>query len=414
MLINHQSLRLDAATLRTSTIRKDLLRRKSSRLHPISCSSTFITQNNRMRQSKLNQIHREDMTAGMLGDLNYFISPTSHLYDNFLNFTTAEHQSKALHEEYRTFKRSGFNIQMTLFVAFLNAGYFASRGSIQHLWNLRRLHPLFLIGFTCGISAIMFIGIALFNRLAILSDAYGIKCLQPYKTGAVQRMKTQRSQLIEDIIVVLVAFSQSLYLLGRTLEGECPDNSTLFDSQECNPQATSHALPQDQLVYLFVGVLFIQVFLKGASKYAILLSWMINILFVNVSLWIVGSDQYVWLNVSLLLCLSLSYEVERSTLCMFLERKICIKTMINNAATEKVAEKMADQRDSVNRVNIELQGTIINSAHDMKSPCTGIENSFYFTTIWLFHSSLKVFYFTLLYDTTLLHDLVACLMTRLD
>ena len=377
-LLNHHELRYDSATLKTSTIRKDLLRRKSSRLHPITCPSTIIAQNDPMPPAKLNQARREEMTVGMLGDLNYFISPTSHLYDNFLNFTTAEYQSKALHEEYRTFKRSGFNIQMTMFVAFLNAGYFASRGSIQHLWNVQRLHPSFLIGFLCGISAILFIVIALFNRLAILSYAYGIKCLQPYNTGAVQRMKTQRSQLIEDIIVILVALSQSLYLLGRILQGDCSNYVTLFDSQECNPQAESNALPQDQLVYLFVGVLFIQVFLKGASKYAILLSWMINIAFVNVSLWIVRSDQYIWLNVSLLLCLSLSYEVERSTLCMFLERKICIKTMINNAATEKVAEKMADQRDSVNRVNIELQGTIINSAHDMKSPCTGIEFLFLF------------------------------------
>ena len=369
---NYHWLTRDAVSVRTLPTKKDFLGRRSRRLYPTACPSNIIAENHQMPHDKISTPCREEMTISTTEDLNYYLSPTSHLYDNLLNFTTAEYQSKALHEEYRTFKRSGFNIQMTMLVAFLNAGYFATRGSMHNLWNTKKLHPTFLGAFLCGMSAVLFIIIALFNRLAILSHAYGLKYLQPYHTGAVQRMKSRRSQFIEDIIIILVALGQNLYLLGRILQGDCSTGISSFDTQECNPQAASNALPQDQLAYLFIGVLFIQVFLKGASKYAILCSWIINFILINVSLRLVKSDQHIWLNVSLLLALSLSYEIERSTLCMFLERKICIKTMMNHAAAERVVCKMAYQRDYVNKVNIELHGTIINSAHDMKSPCTGI------------------------------------------
>ena len=304
-------------------------------------------------------------------DFSLFISPTSTLYDSCLNFITPEYKTKAVYEEFRNFKRSGFSIQLTLFIAFLNVVYFASRGSLVHLWDIRRLNSAFLSAFICGVVASISVIITLFNRLAVVSHTNGFRCLQRYHHNAVKRMKSSLSQLLEDTIIVFVALGQSLYLFGRIIQGQCRDKIDLFDTQECNPQAISNALPQDQLAYLFLGVLFVQVFLKGASKYAILLSWIINIITVNVSLSYVGSDQHLWLNISLLLALSLSYEIERSIMCLFIERKVCIKTKIKNHAAEIVVNKMADQRDVVNRINIELQGTIINSAHDMKSPCTG-------------------------------------------
>ena len=83
--------------------------------------------------------------------------------------------------------------------------------------------------------------------------------------------------------------------------------------------------------------------------------------------------MYVWINSGLILCVSISYEIERTTLLLYLERKMSLAAKARRDATEKFVGKMANQRDIVNKVNIELQGTIVNSAHDMKSPCTGTE-----------------------------------------
>lgn len=359
----------DAISIRIAGFQKGVFRKSLPRFVHSTRSTVGAEDDEITYRRKPNYIGDHEPT-GTTEDRLFILSPTSNLYDNFLNFATHENQTKAVREDYCNFKRSGFNLPLTMVVVFLNIGYFATRGSLQNLWFLSKLNVGFLCAFLCGLVSFLFILTSLFNRITILSHAYGITCLQPYHNAAVKRMRSSRSQFIEDFIIILVATAQSLYLFGRIRQGECNDGN-LFDSQECNPQASSNALPQDQLGYIFIGILFVQVFLKGASKVAILFAWCVDVIFVNLCLYLVGSNQYYWINTVLALCISISYEIERTTLCLYLERKMSLNAKARRDATEKVVGKMTNQRDIVNKVNIELQSTIVNSAHDMKSPCTG-------------------------------------------
>ena len=68
-----------------------------------------------------------------------------------------------------------------------------------------------------------------------------------------------------------------------------------------------------------VIVLFVQGFANSASRHAVVLGWMISIITTNVSLHLMNSDAYFWINVEYLLLLCVSYEFERHTLRHFIK-----------------------------------------------------------------------------------------------
>ena len=68
-----------------------------------------------------------------------------------------------------------------------------------------------------------------------------------------------------------------------------------------------------------VIVLFVQGFANSASRHAVVLGWIISIITTNVSLHLMNSDAYFWINVEYLLLLCVSYEFERHTLRHFIK-----------------------------------------------------------------------------------------------
>ena len=72
-----------------------------------------------------------------------------------------------------------------------------------------------------------------------------------------------------------------------------------------------------------VIVLFVQGFANSASRHAVVLGWIISIITTNVSLYLMNSDAYFWINVEYLLLLCVSYEFERHTLRHFIKVSSC-------------------------------------------------------------------------------------------
>lgn len=61
--------------------------------------------------------------------------------------------------------------------------------------------------------------------------------------------------------LLLGSLAVSAYLIARVLEGECPDNTNIWESQGCNYFAENHGLPPEQLLVVVLYTLIFQTFI---------------------------------------------------------------------------------------------------------------------------------------------------------
>jgi signal transduction histidine kinase len=112
--------------------------------------------------------------------------------------------------------------------------------------------------------------------------------------------------------------------------------------------------------------------MKSSSRSAIVFSWALTLVVTNISLFLVGSGDYLCVNCLLFMLIVISYEIQRTSICQFLGQKLMNdETVSRIGAVNAVTEAMMD-RDIATGVTAELQGTTANSSHDVKSPCTAL------------------------------------------
>jgi hypothetical protein len=196
----------------------------------------------------------------------------------------------------------------------------------------------------------------------------------------VKGMESPYSQLPEDLTTVSTVLMFSIAMLGRIISGKCePDLPTFYD-QGCNPAAEIHNIPYGSLFVIIISILFCQAFLKSSSRSAIVFSRVLTIVVTNISLFLVTvtSEDYIWVNGVLFMFIVISYEIQRTSVCQFLGQKLMNNDTVSRIRAESAVSEAMINRDIATGVTSELQGTIANSAHDVKSPCTtltlGIES----------------------------------------
>ena len=96
---------------------------------------------------------------------------------------------------------------------------------------------------------------------------------------------------------------------------------------ECDTWASLKQPPPETLIFNMVVVLFVQGFANSASRHSVVLGWIISIITTNVSLFLLESDAYFWINVEYLMLLCVSYEFERHTLRHFIKVTCCCYSM---------------------------------------------------------------------------------------
>ena len=234
--------------------------------------------------------------------------------------------------EYTTFKRRDNNLPMTILVGMILVSFFAARGSFTTLWYL---NAEYVIGFLAECIFVLGMITSIIFRLSLLSYDYVIlERLQPLYNIADAWTQQVKGYLLEDTIMISLAIATGMYVLARSLVGQCPDLTNRWDIQSCNPQYGDHMIPTDTLVLDLLSPLVVQKFFTGASKRAVYLSWSITVTLVNVSLFCVHADfdSYVWLNLQFLLVMSISYEIERGFISRFMGKKLEETANDKNAA----------------------------------------------------------------------------------
>lgn len=126
----------------------------------------------------------------------------------------------------------------------------------------------------------------------------------------------QRTQFI---LSILSPLASGFPLLGRTLAGECSfDNIQLINSNKCNPENNSFAIPQEQVFFVGVFPILISIVFKTPIHYTVI-SLIECTVFIAVSTLYTKSYNSVW---TLIIAASLPtlilYEYEREQLNIFL------------------------------------------------------------------------------------------------
>lgn len=115
---------------------------------------------------------------------------------------------------------------------------------------------------------------------------------------------------VEDVIGILGTLVVGSYMAARVVAGQCPSDD-IWKSQQCNPYAKAHAIPDDQMLLLYAIPLMCQIVLSGFSVYTMFLCYALSFSFVLFSLNLVGGWISLWTLIYCLLFVNISFEFER-------------------------------------------------------------------------------------------------------
>ena len=204
------------------------------------------------------------------------------------------------------------NFYVCCFVNTVLTLYLGWRSSFSTMWVAAPGTPFYL-GFLLGLLALntgwLSIACRVPGRLALSSPV-----LRRCRAWALAH-KTHRGSGVglDDVYVIARTASLGMYFIGRALAGPCPDDVSVWYSQECNPQGAMHLLPLDTYVIVMLAPLLAHTVCNDATKTAIAIAWAVAIALFNATHYIVGasSENYVWINVTFLFFIYATYESER-------------------------------------------------------------------------------------------------------
>ena len=171
-------------------------------------------------------------------------------------------------------------------------------------------------------------------------------------------------------------------------QGQCPESTSIWDSQSCNPLADAGSLPVDQVLVLYAIPIGCQIVMRGLSAEALLISWLGAIGFVLYSVIYVRGWLQVWIVVYSVAFLTLSFEVER-----LLRQSYGQGRAMMNAETRKLQAEADAKLFTLNNLHkvellkvtaendkrlresesLQLRSLMGNVAHDLKTPLHSIE-----------------------------------------
>lgn len=184
----------------------------------------------------------------------------------------------------------------------------ATRANIQHTGSN---NYLFSLGFA---STILCIGVFLICASAHICKLYwsqsGEEWKKPWVIRSERFLLTSFVGRIEDFIGLLATLASGLFLIARVKAGQCPSEN-IWDTQNCNPLASLHSIPIDQVIYLYTVPLQCLIVLRGFTFTALLISYAVTFAFVVVSVAHVKGGAELWVVIYLFIFVNIAFEFER-------------------------------------------------------------------------------------------------------
>ena len=168
------------------------------------------------------------------------------------------------------------------------------------------------------------------------------------------------AQMAEDMVVFFIQLAASMFLLARSLTERELEKSI----------CTAVELPPDLVCIAMSIVLLIQIFSKGSCKSCLVVSWITSIIFTNVSLYLINSSLYFWIDATYFFLLAISYELERQTLRHFIKSVMAVEIIEYNAELQL---ELANQVIHEGEQSLQAKRSIVRHVgHEIRTPLNTI------------------------------------------
>ena len=222
------------------------------------------------------------------------------MYDIYLNFKDKNLQSKENWLAFLSFKRSDGNIQLQCCLLILMGIYVGTRflfasDLIQYASN----PPSFAALLFAAMTALLLI-ITLFMRLSLVPSTHDFILFRWLNPITMNFYNSSYGQYLDDGVVICAALTSGLLLISHA-----------HDSVSIAP---------DIMILSFIVVVVFQLVARGVSRSGLISAWIVIIVCINITLYLVGtgSQEFLYLNGELFLYLALSYEMERQPLRQYI------------------------------------------------------------------------------------------------
>lgn len=289
--------------------------------------------------------------------------PSSHATsDSFFRSVLPECARHDIEEDFSTHGPSDGQIPLIGLIFAISSYFFGTKGAFEV-----GLNPAFLGAIVAGYISIISLLSLVLSRLVLLATEDNIMSRKYHDASTIKICKASLNQLLKDAAVISTASMTSLFTSGHVLSRPCDPSM-----QNCGFMKDSQYLSADQWATVFLGFLLIQLSVKGCSRVALFISLAISISTINFSLILVESLSIYLINKIFLCVVIISFEIQRTVQHSLCEIRMSTNGNCSRDATTWTANESIQELDLTSNAVLELEATINNSAHDLKSPCTAL------------------------------------------
>jgi magnesium-transporting ATPase (P-type) len=266
-----------------------------------------------------------------------------------------------------------FAFLIFFFPLFIYSNYFSTHNSV----NAPLQHIITCIGALTSLSCVMFIGCFWYKNFRQSEDEAEPTFTLSFLIGE-ERIRT--------IMPVLLTLFFTLVLIGRTVNGECGEDSVrpMIDDWVCNPYSEIKMIPMDTALILMSIPLLSSSLLKEKSVLFLWISWFIVLAGLVISAVITNSEK----STPIIVCYTMGS-------FMMLRENMDLQNALEEMIT-KVKAKI--EEDNLGMKEKELRGMIANVAHDLKTV------SFFSNFVLFISQALTLVFFLSLIATFFIHD----------
>ena len=203
--------------------------------------------------------------------------------------------------------------------------------------NIYREYPTAALSIAFAIIGAISYFWVLLNRIIFLSYRYNIVGLQKYHDYVTNLYDSSYGQWPDNMTIVCTALATGFYLINIVLMGWC-DPDIVVNVNQHHGCVTFIEPPPESFVLMMIVVLLLQIAAKGVSRIALVCSWIVCLVSINVSMYLSNSGSFVWINVLQILILCASYELERQPLRQFIKT---LKTIEEGEMAAKLKVRLA-------------------------------------------------------------------------
>ena len=115
---------------------------------------------------------------------------------------------------------------------------------------------------------------------------------------------------LEDPMLLVIIGGFGFHLVARVVAGTCPENTTSYDSQQCNPTAST--IPTESFIVLYAAPLLAIKILRTVSLVGLMVSWCLILGFLTFGIVYTEAWSQIWALVFSAFFMGLTVESERS------------------------------------------------------------------------------------------------------